>query len=271
MVAVVYALTSGSGSSPDGEGRADAASPAAKPARARARRSERANRRELLGLRRVLSYTPFIARGSPRRREVALTFDDGPGPYTGQVVQILRRERAPATFFTIGEQVPARARELRAMSRAGFEIADHTQNHARMTGLDVAGQYRQIADQELTLRAAGVRQARLFRPPFGLYDDNTLALLRGKRMLMVLWSVDTSDYTRPGVGAIVDAAVRGAAPGAIVLLHDGGGIRDETVSALPQIIRELRARRLRLVTVSRLLLDDPPPRSQRAPPPTSGG
>jgi peptidoglycan-N-acetylglucosamine deacetylase len=95
-----------------------------------------------------------------------------------------------------------------------------------------------------------------------VWNANTLALLHQNRMLMVLWTVDTSDYTRPGVGAIVDRAVDGARPGAIILLHDAGGDRSETVAALPRIISALRKRHYVLVTVPELLLDNPAPRVQ---------
>jgi peptidoglycan/xylan/chitin deacetylase (PgdA/CDA1 family) len=81
-------------------------------------------------------------------------------------------------------------------------------------------------------------------------------------MLMVLWSVDTDDWERPGARQIVHNTLTGATPGAIILLHDGGGDRAQTVSALPTIIRKLRHRGYRLVSVPRLLLDNPPPRRQ---------
>ena len=87
---------------------------------------------------------------------------------------------------------------------------------------------------------------------------------------MVLWSVDTSDYLQPGVAAIVHRVLAGAHPGAIFLLHDGGGIRTETIAALPDIIRGLRIRGYRPVTVPRLLLDDPPPGGQPLPPSLAG-
>jgi peptidoglycan/xylan/chitin deacetylase (PgdA/CDA1 family) len=81
-------------------------------------------------------------------------------------------------------------------------------------------------------------------------------------MLMVLWTVDTNDYERPGTKAIVHAAVSGARPGAIILLHDAGGNRAETVQALPKIIKSLRSRGYKFVTVPRLLLDNPSPKDQ---------
>jgi peptidoglycan/xylan/chitin deacetylase (PgdA/CDA1 family) len=105
------------------------------------------------------------------------------------------------------------------------------------------------------------------RPPYGSLDATTLDVLKAQRMLMVLWSVDTSDYARPGVSRIIYTAVSGAQPGAIILMHDGGGDRSETVAALPRIITRLRQRGFRLVTISQLLADDPPPKNQ--PPPHS--
>ena len=81
-------------------------------------------------------------------------------------------------------------------------------------------------------------------------------------MLMVMWTVDTSDYQLPGVDSIVQTAVSGARPGAIILMHDAGGNRAETLAALPIIIRQLRAKGYTLVTVPKLILDNPPPASQ---------
>ena len=87
---------------------------------------------------------------------------------------------------------------------------------------------------------------------------------------MVLWSVDTDDYQQPGVATIVHNALEGAHPGAIILMHDAGGTRTETIEALPIIIHDLRARGLKLVTIPELLKDDPPPAGQPLPTNLSG-
>jgi peptidoglycan/xylan/chitin deacetylase (PgdA/CDA1 family) len=87
---------------------------------------------------------------------------------------------------------------------------------------------------------------------------------------MVLWSVDTGDYRQPGVAAIVERALAGAHPGAIILMHDAGGVRTQTIAALPAIINGLRARGYRIVTVPQLLRDDPPPAGQPMPTSLSG-
>ena len=114
------------------------------------------------------------------------------------------------------------------------------------------------------VKAGGPRE-RLFRPPYGSYDPTTLELLRKRGMLMVLWSVDTEDYLRPGADEIVATALAGAKPGAVILLHDAGGDRSQTIAALPKIIRGLRHRHLRPVTIPRLVRDDPPPHGQKLP------
>jgi peptidoglycan-N-acetylglucosamine deacetylase len=144
----------------------------------------------------------------------------------------------------------------------GDAIGDHTETHAPMSRLSRREQQKQLLAEARAIGRHGAPFPHLFRPPYGLWNATTLALLRKYRMLMVLWTVDTSDYLRRGVSAIVTAAVKGARPGAIILLHDAGGDRAETVAALPHIIAALRRRHYRLVTVPRLLLDNPPPRVQ---------
>ncbi|MGP0050987.1 MAG: polysaccharide deacetylase family protein, partial [Solirubrobacteraceae bacterium] len=134
--------------------------------------------------------------------------------------------------------------------------------HPPMSELSRSAQRAELLQETAAIGAYGAPFSRLFRPPYGLWNATTLALLKRYRMLMVLWSVETDDYLLPGTQAIVDRALAGAQPGAIILMHDAGGDRSETVAALPQIIRGLRARGYRLVTVPRLLLDNPAPRDQ---------
>ena len=220
---------------------------------------------------RVLSYTPYIAVGTPSRPEIALTFDDGPGPYTAQIVRTLVRSRAPGTFFVVGSQVATFRRALQDIVATGFPIGNHTFTHRSLTSLSPTDQSAEIDGQAAAITRYGAPSPRLFRPPYGSFDRRTLELLRAKRMLMVLWTVDTEDYLSPGVDAIVSRALEQARPGAIIALHDGGGDRSQTVAAIPQIVQGLRARGYRLVTVPRLVLDDPPPRNQPVPVSLSDG
>jgi peptidoglycan/xylan/chitin deacetylase (PgdA/CDA1 family) len=212
---------------------------------------------------------PFVTGGSGRVREIALTFDDGPGPYTGQVVATLKRLKAPATFFAVGQMLNffhgGSASEVHDL----FPVGNHTENHPLMARLAPVAQSKQITDDTATLKAYGVPMVSLYRPPYRSFNAATIKVLRRLKLLMVLWSIDTEDYRQPGVAAIVQNATAGAKAGSIILMHDGGGRRVQTIQALPYIVRRFRRRGFRLVTVPRLMRDDPPARQQRLP--GSGG
>jgi peptidoglycan-N-acetylglucosamine deacetylase len=207
----------------------------------------------------VLAYTPFLRSGGPTGNQVALTFDDGPGPYTQQLVATLDKLHVHATFFAIGSQEQYFSAGTVAEINSGDVVGDHTETHPMMASLSPHDQYEQLFDQMAQIEVLGGKRPRLFRPPYGSFNPTTFRELHHLHLLMVLWSVDTGDYTLPGVAAIVERALAGAKPGAIILMHDGGGNRSETIAALPAIVAGLRKRGLRPVTVPRLLLDDPPP------------
>ncbi len=225
---------------------------------------------QALAVDRVLAYTSYVQYLTHRVRDVALTFDDGPSTYTPQILAILRRTHTPATFFVIGRWARLYPRLVADEVRAGCEVGDHTETHPPLAELSSAAQTAEIEEAGQAIHAAGAPYPVLLRPPYGSFDAATLDVLRAQHMLMVLWSADTSDYERPGVAKIIYTAVSGGGPGAIILMHDGGGDRSETVAALPRIIVRLRQRGLRLVTVSQLITDDPPSRDQPAPTPLSG-
>ena len=214
---------------------------------------------------RTLAYTPYVRIAGAQHREIALTFDDGPGPYTPQVLAALLHAHVPATFFEVGVLERYFHASTATIVSRGYPIGDHTESHAPMSRLSAADQRTQLLQQVSATGNYGAPFPRLFRPPYGLWNNTTLSILKGFRMLMVMWTVDTSDYREPGVAAIVQSAVTGARPGAIILMHDAGGNRQETVDALPLIIRTLRARGYRFVTVPRLLLDNPAPANQQLP------
>ena len=213
----------------------------------------------------VLSYTPAITSGGDHGDEVALTFDDGPGPYTQQLVGVLNRFGVKATFFVIGEEERWFSEGTRLELRSGDVIGDHTETHPMMALLSAHEQHEELFEQIARVEVVGAQRPQLFRPPYGSFNATTFKELRRMHLMMVLWSTDTSDYTRPGVTAIVQSALAGVHPGSIILMHDAGGDRSETIAALPAIIRGLRKRGLHPVTIPRLLLDDPPPRGQPVP------
>lgn len=187
------------------------------------------------------------------KREVALTFDDGPSPlYTPRVLRILRRLRVPATFFVVGylaEEYPSLVqREL----KAGMTVGNHSYNHPEVPPFDELP--RQLMDDEIVLGGRGLRRLGvrpdLFRPPGGSFSPPVVRAAEARGQRVVLWSVDPGDWQH-GVqpGQIARRVLRAVRPGSIVILHDGGGDRSATVAALPAIVRGIRQRGLRLVAL----------------------
>jgi peptidoglycan-N-acetylglucosamine deacetylase len=258
------ALAPGSDSShaPAAPSRADARAGAHAPRPQPARAPEETPR---AAVKAVLAYTPFVKQGGDRGRDIALTFDDGPGPYTPALLSVLERLHVHATFFEIGEMLRYFSASTLRELRDGDVIGDHTETHPEMATLSAHAQHEELFEQMLHIELLGGPRPILFRPPYGSYDATTMRQLRALHLLMVLWSVDTDDYLQPGVAVIVQRALAGAHPGAIILMHDAGGTRTQTIAALPIIIKALRARGFRLVTVPELLKDDPPPPGQALP------
>jgi peptidoglycan/xylan/chitin deacetylase (PgdA/CDA1 family) len=185
-------------------------------------------------------------------REVALTFDDGPGPQTTQLVRELVQMHVRATFFVVGSMAAIRPDVVRRESNTGMEVANHTWSHAVMSNLTPAMQRTQIDQTNALLEQLTGRRPRFFRPPAWGFVVTTARLVARERMVGVLRTVDTRDWTLPGVRAIVHSAL-GVRPGGIVAMHDAGGYsRTQTLQAVPAIVRGLRRRHLRLVTVGEL-------------------
>ena len=187
------------------------------------------------------------------RREVALTFDDGPWPVqTGQVIQILRRFHVPATFFMVGYLIERYPEIVRMVDRAGMQIGNHSWDHPLEPPLADLGRRHMVEEIGRTsqgLSAIGVR-TRLFRPPGGSYDRAVVEEARRQGMRVVTWSVDTKDWSeRASAHQIVRRVLRAVRPGSIVLMHDGGGDQGASIRALPRIIRGIRRMGLRLVAI----------------------
>jgi peptidoglycan/xylan/chitin deacetylase (PgdA/CDA1 family) len=149
-------------------------------------------------------------------------------------------------------------------------IGDHTYTHGNMAQLRKGLQRDEIVSTAATMNALGEPAPRLFRPPYGAFNQDTLSLMQQRGMALILWSIDSEDYTRPGVDQIVANVVGNAAPGSIVLMHDGGGDRSQTALAVPKIVHRLRERGYKFVTVPELIERSPPIKSQQdvaTPPP----
>jgi cellulose synthase/poly-beta-1,6-N-acetylglucosamine synthase-like glycosyltransferase/peptidoglycan/xylan/chitin deacetylase (PgdA/CDA1 family) len=192
-----------------------------------------------------------------RTKTVALTFDDGPDPtWTPKILAILMREHVPATFFVVGAHAASNPSIVRAELAAGDEVGSHTYTHANLASAGWRLPLELTLSQNALAGAAGVRTT-LLRPPYrsvpgALTEADWLAYRRAARFgyLVVLATTDTKDWLRPSVAHIVANAMPRDGRGAIIMLHDAGGNRRQTVRALPVIIDKLRARGYRFTTVT---------------------
>jgi peptidoglycan/xylan/chitin deacetylase (PgdA/CDA1 family) len=187
--------------------------------------------------------------GPKDQKLVALTFDDGPGPTTGEILDILEEKRADGTFFMLGQAVEADPETVREITLRGNEVANHSMAHDALPGSEDLKATNDVIEQ-----AAGFRPCS-FRPPYGEVDAALTARAAGEDMNTVLWDVDTEDWTDwTTVDSVVEGTKANTQPGSIILMHDGGDARREkTIEALPGIIDELRAEGYSFVTVSELL------------------
>jgi peptidoglycan/xylan/chitin deacetylase (PgdA/CDA1 family) len=171
---------------------------------------------------------------------IALTIDDGPSPvYTPQVLRILEKYRVQATFSMIGENVgyyPSIAKEV---AQAGHAIVNHTWNHANLTALSASAQRTEIARATDSIHTAVGVHPRLFRAPYGAWTPNVLRYCASEGLIPLDWSVDPRDWSRPGVNKIVSTIMRTTQSGSVILEHDGGGNRAQTVAALKIVIPRL--------------------------------
>lgn len=172
-------------------------------------------------------------------RVVYLTFDDGPHPsYTPPILDLLARYNARATFFVLGRQVEAHPALTEAIHAAGHKLANHTYSHPALAGVGREIFLREVGTAQNLL---GARASGCFRPPYGSLDANTYIYAAELGLRLVLWDVDPQDWALPGAGAIAARVLGSTGPGSIVLFHDGGGERSQTVAALATILAELSA------------------------------
>jgi peptidoglycan/xylan/chitin deacetylase (PgdA/CDA1 family) len=184
---------------------------------------------------------------------IALTFDDGPWPgSTERILAVLKKYNVKATFFMLGSQAKGRPQLARMVAEAGMTIGNHSYNHPDLTKLQAGPMARQVEIAERDIKNATGVTPKYFRPPFGAVNAAVRAQLVRDGLQMCEWNIDPNDWRRPGATAIVARVVGAAKPGAVVLMHDGGGDRSQTVAALPAIIQRLRAKGYVFVTLDYL-------------------
>jgi peptidoglycan/xylan/chitin deacetylase (PgdA/CDA1 family) len=220
-------------------------------------------------------FGQIVVRPRVKAKLVALTFDDGPnGAATRRIVDILKAENVPATFFEVGRSVQSDPATAAYVAANGFPIGNHSWDHSYAIPFKRPSSIRNELDAtSRAIEGATGTQPDLFRPPHGWRSPQLLMVTREEHMKVVNWSVDPLDYWTEDPRAIVRRVVRHIKPGSIVLLHDGvqdgpraRKLKDRlaTIHALPEIIDELRAEGYQFVTVDQLLAERQSERSSAA-------
>jgi peptidoglycan/xylan/chitin deacetylase (PgdA/CDA1 family) len=193
----------------------------------------------------------FLARGAGSGT-IALTFDDGPDPrFTPAVLDILREHGVAASFFCVGINATAHPDLVARIAGAGHLVGNHTWSHPYLPDLTRDELLRQVDATGAALATATGGAGDLVRPPYGGRTPDVLRWLAGHGLTTVLWDVDAGDWAAPGVDAITGRVTGTVTDGSVILMHDGGGDRTQTVAALPGILRDLLDRGHTFVTVDR--------------------
>jgi peptidoglycan-N-acetylglucosamine deacetylase len=185
--------------------------------------------------------------GGGKAKLVALTFDDGPDKWTDAVLAALASRGVKATFFMLGGNASAMPAEVEKVRAAGHEIANHTWDHADLSKLSEAQIRSEIQRTDNILG-----ETRYLRPPYGNYNKTVEAVVASMGKELVLWTVDTLDWQSHSADAIMTNLKNELRPGAIILMHDGGGDRSATVAAIPRVIDYLLAQGYGITTLAHL-------------------
>lgn len=184
--------------------------------------------------------------------KVALTFDDGPGVHTPEILAVLSDKAVKATFFMIGENAQSRSDYVKKVHDAGHEIGNHTYDHQDLKKLSYDAQYEEINKTNNIIKGIIGLSPHYMRPPYGNYNDDTKSVLSALAMEKVLWNVDTRDWSGKSADDIQSSALEGIKDEAIILMHDGVANSSETAKALPGIINEIKSRGYTMVKISEL-------------------
>ena len=210
---------------------------------------------KLVSVRNLVEARPFrVARTQKKPAKViALTFDDGPTPpYTRQIMETLSALHGTATFFVIGGQAALFPEMVRELDKGGFQVANHSYSHNRMDFAHEEDVTRELDVASATIMPLITGPMRWFRPPYGAVNDPLRVLAARRGYHTIRWHIDSRDWNGLSPEAISTRILREVRPGAVVLMHDGGGDRANTVKAVPLIVKELYKRGFTLVTLDQL-------------------
>ncbi|MCX7765562.1 MAG: polysaccharide deacetylase family protein [Candidatus Sumerlaeia bacterium] len=183
---------------------------------------------------------------------VALTYDDGPNRrFTPRLLELLKREQVPATFFLLGEQVKNYPSEAKQIAELGFEIGNHTFTHKNLTKLTREEIYNEITSTQEIINKTTDIMPKIMRPPYGVFNQTVIEVTRELGLSIIMWQLDTDDYRQNVIKEqIVASVLKNVKGGDIILMHDRN---NKTLEATADIIPALRRRGFRFVTVSELL------------------
>ena len=225
-----------------------------RPAGATARRASAQSTAEHRELDRLIALGLPIYCAGLSGDMVALTFDDGPGPYTRLAIAKLRKHGIRATFFIVGRNI-AYSQGITRRERALGALGDHTFTHPLLTALPQATVQSELARTQSQLQRASGAPVRLFRPPYGAHDRTVDGIARSLGMLEVLWTVDSRDSLGANYAQIARNVISGLRPGSIILMHENHG---QTIRAMLPIFAAITRRHLRTASIPELLARDPP-------------
>jgi peptidoglycan/xylan/chitin deacetylase (PgdA/CDA1 family) len=199
----------------------------------------------------------IFLRGPMNRREVALTFDDGPDAvFTPRILNVLRRTRVKGTFFVVGRRVQRYPRVFQRMLREGHEVGNHSWSHPKMSRQSAGQVRRELRRASDEMNRVGNVRPRFFRPPYGALSETVIREAVGEGYKIILWNVDSLDWSGIPGTVLATNVLSHIRPGSIILMHSAtgrGGNLQNTVQALPRIIQRLRREGYRFVKVSELL------------------
>lgn len=196
-----------------------------------------------------------------KEKIVAITFDDGPNElYTTKILDILAKYHAKATFFVIGKQAEKFPTIIKREVKEGHEVAVHSYTH-NYNKINNEEKLKDELDQSSNvIQSLTGYKPTLFRPVGGFYNDSIVntAINNDYRVIMWSWHQDTKDWSQPGIINITNQVISNARPGDIILLHDSGGDRSQTVKALENILQYFNKSGYKCITVSEMLYRSKP-------------
>jgi peptidoglycan/xylan/chitin deacetylase (PgdA/CDA1 family) len=181
---------------------------------------------------------------------IYLTFDDGPSAgHTRRILARLDEYEAKATFFQVGEAATAHPELTRAVVERGHALGNHSWSHRDLRHLSRRKVGQQITRTSTALEKISGRPITCMRPPYGAKNARVMSVIRSTKLAMKLWDIDPRDWKKPGASAIAKRVISRADPGDVVLMHDGGGNRSQTVNALKRILEALEKKEYRFETL----------------------